>query len=225
VIDQTRERFLADTAEHVLAVIRDDGLYKHLRFKQPDTITYYYDLVTWPGYLTITGDCGTFVFSRVEDMLDFFLPEGKEPQVNPRYWSEKLQAPDPQAATRYSEEVLRQHLHEWAQSRSHDLTTSERQRLQEAVNENVLAWAHDEHEAHCRLQEFEHDGLRIHDSWDWLLRDWDFRYLWCCYAIVYGIKQYRETVSAPAPPPSSTVGSWWRRFRKEQRSCAKTTVR
>ena len=39
-----------------MSIERDDGLYRHLRFKSSGTNTYYFDLVTWPGYLTVTGD-------------------------------------------------------------------------------------------------------------------------------------------------------------------------
>jgi hypothetical protein len=49
----------------------------------------------------------------------------------------------------------------------------------------------DEHEAHRRLSDFEHAGLRINDSWEWDLREYDFRFLWCCWAIVWGIERYR----------------------------------
>ncbi|STU51511.1 Uncharacterised protein [Klebsiella pneumoniae] len=65
-------RFLIDTAFHRLEIIRDDGLYRHLRMQQPETSCYYYDVITWPGYLTVTGDMGTWTFSRIADMFDFF---------------------------------------------------------------------------------------------------------------------------------------------------------
>ncbi|MFY3739344.1 hypothetical protein ACOS9E_25265, partial [Escherichia coli] len=55
----TSTRFLLDTAFHRLEIIRDDGFYRHLRMKQPGTSCYYFDIITWPGYLTVTGDMGT----------------------------------------------------------------------------------------------------------------------------------------------------------------------
>ncbi|MCS3433673.1 hypothetical protein [Klebsiella sp. BIGb0407] len=86
----TDTRFLLDTANHRLEIIRDDGLYRHLRMKEPDTSCYYYDVVTWPGYLTVTGDMGTWTFSRIADMFRFF--GGWEGGINTCYWSEKLEA-------------------------------------------------------------------------------------------------------------------------------------
>ena len=54
----SRERFAKDTATHAMTILRDDGLYRHLRFKRPNTSSYYFDIITWPGYLAITGDMG-----------------------------------------------------------------------------------------------------------------------------------------------------------------------
>lgn len=77
--------FNGNTAEHVMSVLHDDGLYRHLRFSKPGTSIYRFDLITWPGYLTITGDLGTYTFARLEDMLDFFTG-----YINSGYWAEKL---------------------------------------------------------------------------------------------------------------------------------------
>lgn len=82
----TSSRFLVDTAFHRLEIIRDDGLYRHLRMKQPGTSCYYFDVITWPGYLTVTGDMGTWTFSRIADMFDFFGPW--QDGINTGYWSE-----------------------------------------------------------------------------------------------------------------------------------------
>lgn len=73
-------RFLIDTAFHRLEIIRDDGLYRHLRMQQPGNSCYYYDVITWPGYLTVTGDMGTWTFSRIADMFDFLVP-GREESI------------------------------------------------------------------------------------------------------------------------------------------------
>ncbi|MEE9647956.1 hypothetical protein [Enterobacter soli] len=83
-------RVLVDTAHHRLAIIRDDGVYRHLRMKEPGSSCYYYDIITWPGYLTVTGDMGTWTFSRINDMFNFF--GGWTGEINTGYWSEKLEA-------------------------------------------------------------------------------------------------------------------------------------
>ena len=83
-------RVLIDTAHHRLEILRDDGVYRHLRMQQPGTSFYYYDIITWPGYLTVTGDMGTWTFSRTFDMFRFF--GGWTGEINTGYWSEKLEA-------------------------------------------------------------------------------------------------------------------------------------
>jgi hypothetical protein len=66
-----KEQFLRDVSEHVLTVLRDDGADRHLRFRKPGTGCYGFDLLTWPGHLLITGDCGSYPRCRgfVHDQL------------------------------------------------------------------------------------------------------------------------------------------------------------
>lgn len=85
----TREQFLEDVKDHRLTIIKDDGLYRHLRFKQPGTSNMFFDIVTWPGYLAYTGDMGSFVFTRIEDMLGFFRSKRGELGINTGYWGRR----------------------------------------------------------------------------------------------------------------------------------------
>lgn len=94
-IDDARKRFLKTVEGHQMTSLQECGLHRHFRFRNPQKSAYWFDLITWPGFLCVTGDCGSYVFSRVEDMFAFFReeqnPEG-ELQINPDYWSEKLEA-------------------------------------------------------------------------------------------------------------------------------------
>ncbi len=60
----TLERFLGDVKGHVFEIKNDDGLYRNITVKKPDSSIYGYKITTWPGYLCISGDMGTYVFSR-----------------------------------------------------------------------------------------------------------------------------------------------------------------
>ena len=90
----TEQMFLDDVKNHQISIIKDDGLHRFIRFKRPDSTSYWFDLITWPGFLCISGDCGTYVFSRTEDMFDFFkMRDGdfnkkkdRLLNINPRYW-------------------------------------------------------------------------------------------------------------------------------------------
>jgi hypothetical protein len=104
--DCTQERFLRDIEGHAMVILRDDGVHRHVRFKRPDTSCYYFDLITWPGYLCYTGDMGTFVFRRLEDMFAFFghdrkchASRGRTLAINLGYWGEKLVAVDANGAS------------------------------------------------------------------------------------------------------------------------------
>lgn len=84
----TMERFLDDVAKHEMTVLADQGNVRHLSFRAPGTVIQHFNLTTWPNHLCVSGDMGTYVFSRLEDMFDFF----RENKINPGYWHEKLKA-------------------------------------------------------------------------------------------------------------------------------------
>lgn len=202
-VAQSRERFARETATHEMTVLRDDGLYRHLRFQRPDSSYYWFDIITWPGVLTISGDCGCFVFSRIKDMFAFFGDGGSSGGfaderygINPHYWGEKLRAPKQDATRTYSFEVYEALVGEWLADEFEQLDDDEHEALREAVQEQLLddpfgEAYHDEAEAHRRLRDFEHNGRRLRDTWEWDLREYDWQFLWCCWAIVWGIDQYR----------------------------------
>lgn len=105
LVTDIRERFTAETTKHQLAVLHDDGLYRHLRFKAPGSGFYWFDLVTWPGYLSFGGDMDGYVFSRVPDMFTFFRDQRNG--INPHYWAEKVTDGRDRTKT-YSEDRFRQ---------------------------------------------------------------------------------------------------------------------
>jgi len=92
----TADRFLKEAAGHQTEILRDDGVYRHVRFQRPGTMCMHFDLITWPGYLCYTGDMGTYVFTRLRDMFDFFRRSYRENQFNIdlHYWAEKVEAGD-----------------------------------------------------------------------------------------------------------------------------------
>lgn len=191
---EVRERFEGDTRDHRMYVYRDDGLYRHLRFRSPKTWAYGYDLVTWPGHLAITGDVGDYVFARVADMFEFFASDSG--RINPQYWAEKITNRDAAKATRrFEPDRVRPRIMEWFEdSHADELTYSEGVRLLGAMEEQIFSWGTEDPDATAhRLREFEHDGIEIYEPWDFDFTDWDWTYLWSCWAIVQGIAQYDWT--------------------------------
>jgi hypothetical protein len=186
------ERFAENTSEHELTVLRDDGLYRHLRFQKPGTSIYYFDLVTWPGYLAIVGDAGDYLFRRTQDMFEFFSSESD--RINPRYWSEKLQGPGYDLAREYSHDALRTRVLEWGRQHCEEWGDGEMvytSLLAGALEREILAdYTHSEEAGRAWLAELE-EVVGDLETWEWDLREFDGRFLWCCWAIVWGIEQYR----------------------------------
>lgn len=208
----TEERFLSDVAEHQMHIIRDDGVHRHIMFKKPETGCMHFQLITWPGYLCYTGDMGTYVFSRLDDMFEFFRTDakywqrndGRKLHINPGYWSEKIQAEDRAGVKVYSADKFRECIgellknHEEFEAEKHsrryeaDSEFVPDQELREAIEEEVLSYADEgEREARCAANEFQWKGEQFFtDFWEFDLRDYTYRFIWCCYAMTWGIQQY-----------------------------------
>lgn len=200
---ESHERFLADVTDpgHQLAVLHDDGLYRHLRFKRPGTGMYWFDLITWPGVLTLSSDMGHYVFSRTRDMFEFFTASD---YINPGYWQEKCTAQDVHSPIkRFSEERLKTQVMEHYQQRRDDFTDATQPALWRAIAEELLENDEivDGQSAMSALNRFRfarpnYDQnmvvVEFHDTWDWDLTDFSPQFLWCCHAIRWGIEQYRK---------------------------------
>lgn len=184
-----------------MTVLKDDGLYRHLRFKKAGTSFYWFDIVTWPQNLMIRGDMGSFAFSRIEDMFEFFRDSGQD--INPGYWSEKLTAPDPRDAQSYSEDKFRicvkQAYDDYVEARGQDdPDVWQRIELEILDSEDCC----DESAARDLMLHFDRQVGRYDcspgffgDAWEWDLRDWKYQFLWCCYAIQHAISSYDKRVT------------------------------
>lgn len=111
------ESFSKYTQNHELTVLKDDGLYRHLRMAEPGTRAWSWDIITWPGYLTIVGDVANgYTFTRIEDMFAFFsTPENERstftdgaPRLDLRYWAEKVVGPASAHVKEYSRTTFAQ---------------------------------------------------------------------------------------------------------------------
>jgi len=209
-------RFLRDVSEHEMEVIRDDGLYRHIRFKKPGSSCMHFDLITWPGYLCYTGDMGSFVFSRLRDMFEFFrtdrehmsLREGEALAINPQYWGEKLRAVDRSGDggkfLEFSEEKFNRavvgDLVRWIRSNAHKTIKEERRDLWEAVMDEVVGADSDigGYRKQCAANDFstrvnERCGdFYFQDFWDNDVTDYSHSFIWCCYALAWGVAKYDE---------------------------------
>jgi hypothetical protein len=195
----TETQFLSGVKNHVMIVIRDDGIHRHIRFKDPETSCYHFDLITWPGYLCYTGDMGTYVFQRLTDMFEFFRTNrecknrnGEKLYVNLSYWGEKLQSVDRGDGYRnFSDEKFRENVMSWIEDRG--LNGKLGHGLRDELESEVLSCA--EHggrdEAYGAAANFKYNDKEIFtDFWEVDSDDYSHRFLWCCFALAWGIEQY-----------------------------------
>jgi hypothetical protein len=68
-----------DLKNHQVHIKKSDGLYTHYRCRQQDLWCYGFDIITWPGSFCITGDMGTYIFQRTENMMDFMTSACRSP--------------------------------------------------------------------------------------------------------------------------------------------------
>ena len=207
----TEARFLEDVKDHKMTVIKDDGVHRHIRFKDPDTSCMHFDLITWPGYLCYTGDMGTYVFTRLRDMFEFFRTDreyaqrrGKKLAINPGYWGEKLEAVDKHDGFRkFSEDEfdrqIRRLFVEWLRYHRDDTSKDERRELLEAIESEVLGADGDSggYRKQCAANDFGHQvNQRVYfcfqDFWEINVEEYSQRFMWCCYALAWGIQQYDD---------------------------------
>jgi len=183
-------------------IIKDDGVHRFVRFRRPESITYWFDLITWPGHLCISGDCGTYVFSRLQDMFEFFRnEEGKPLGINPGYWGEKLKSIGTNAGYReFDEERFRERVTDHFNGYWEDTDYPEaKKECWEEIKDTVLSAACDgEHYAYHAVHDFyfRYGGemkkrFQFDDFFDGGgTKRCTFHYIWCLYAIVWGIREY-----------------------------------
>lgn len=192
----TREKFEKDIAGHAMTVLRDDGVYRHLRCMGKEGSIHWFEVLTWHGRLCITGDMGTFVFNRLDDMFEFF--RRGDGDINAGYWAEKVDALDRHGSlTHWSERLWREAVADVLAEVKPRLTKKEWKALREAVDDEVVF--DDEDRAVESAHDFKFDGRQIfYDMWEHNCQEWSPRFIWCLYAIVWTIQQYdqRKAVAA-----------------------------
>lgn len=181
--------FARETAGHEMTVLHDDGLYRHLRFMTPSYGSIYsYDLITWPGCLTIRGDIAdAYTFVRLADMFQFFRADNG--RINLDYWSEKLDGDRDRVQT-YDLDSFEQQVKEHVVQAIRD--GSAPRGLGAEITREIFQWGDITHEDGARkeLESFEYEGWRFEDAWEWNFRDWHPGFLRACHAIVDGIARY-----------------------------------
>lgn len=200
------ERFPMDVEKHEMQILLNMPA-RHtvqLSFSDGGSFLHAFQINTGPGWLMYRGDMGCFVFERTDDMVSWFLGSSRP---NPSYWSQKVSALDASShepgLREFSFHVLRKSL--YALVVDYDLPPQGEEAFVAALEADVLDGVTDYNEAVIRLTEFsllwtsepdadgeiEQRNLEIDDPWEIDMRDWDYRFIWACHAIHWGLTKYR----------------------------------
>jgi len=196
----TQESFLRDVKDHELIIIKDSGIDRHIRLKAHDSMCAYFDLITWKGHLCYTGDMGSYLFSRTEDMFKFFRSDKENEIPNFNYWAEKVLASDKNSGIKeYSQEVFEQYIKEWRLDHVREMFSSNtgdkqlRRKFWETVQSEILNKEYEQEYSARQLIEdwnYYHKEDQYGDFWETDLMDWTYRYKWACWAIQWAIREY-----------------------------------
>lgn len=204
-----KERFARDIRLHAMEIMHDDGIYRHLVFRRPNSLSLSFSLTTTPGRLVYAGDMGCYVFERVRDMFSFFRGD-REPNFG--YWHEKLVAIDRHGSMEHDVDAFRLNLEEYE---TDHLTEAQKEEVKEFIETVVCTFGEDgPPAAYKEVYEFsltedlprpltEVDRILLQTTrksrrqffQDFFERSdmiYTLQYEWACHAIQYGIRMYDE---------------------------------
>ena len=200
----SQDEFTRDVSDFTMETLREDGLYRHLRFRMKSGGFRWFDIVTWPYRLVITGDCETFTFTRLTDMFEFFRSSSR---INPGYWQEKIIDGRERARSfdwdRFRTEAQAEFDQATEDEPDAEMRTAAREDLENALDEaDPDKWG-----AVQLLREYAYRpnfDEPIYFQFDLYEgpsdgEDWDFHYIWCCRAIAWAIEQYDKSKITEAP--------------------------
>lgn len=192
--------FFKTVKNHEVSILLTQGVHRHISVRRSDTRNMSFQITTWPYYLCVSGDMGTYTFSHMYDMFDFFrCAELEGPlYINPDYWAEKCVAECPHSPIKsYSPNAFEAYVKDYLSSyHSHDGNILDP--LKEEVDDLISYHKDDEFEAVIAIRNasLTNDGIPI----DWSdfnmdrCKEFSYRYLWCLYAIVWTITKLETSL-------------------------------
>ncbi|WP_458089313.1 hypothetical protein [Streptomyces malaysiensis] len=192
------QRFARETANHQMTVLLDQGLYRHLRFANPESGLYWYEITTTPGQLVFSGDGESFVFRLAPDMFEMFRRSAESGGINATYWAEKCKTGN---AKSYSRERFEEYV--WKQvADAEQYYKALRDNVREEIFNDPVYDVDHESAALIVVLGYEYrwdvkpnalgnrDSFRFKYVHEWELKDFDWWFLFACYAISDAIVQY-----------------------------------
>ena len=184
--------FAKDVENHSMTVELDNGVHRSLYFGKGRDSCQHFRINTWPGHLCISGDMGTYVFERLDDMFEFFRGD----RVNLHYWSEKVQSQSVfgEGVMEYKPEVLLGTIRDYISGQS--------QEVQDEVLEELSPYISSDYGAQEAFRQiYEYSGPVnfsdfTSDISSGCYQDYTVHYQWCCEAIRWAVEMYDAETSS-----------------------------
>ncbi|KYK14220.1 MULTISPECIES: hypothetical protein [Streptomyces] len=185
------QRFARDTASHRMHVLHEDGLYRHLRFRNPDADGRApFDLITWPYNLVVkSGWTFHFDIDATPDMFVLFRRTAFPGEINPGYWAEKVRA-GREEIEGFDPNLFEQQVKRYV---VHSIRDGEAPRgIGAEVTREIFEMGDifDERSAWQALADFRYEGWDFGDLSEWDFTDYTPGFLHSCRAIRRGIDLY-----------------------------------
>lgn len=200
---EARAKFAHDVRYHRMRVLNDTGVHRHLKFRSPRSGVHWFELITWPGSLTVGGDMGSYTFSRLTDMFEFF--RRSDGGINPQYWAEKLDAVDKNGKVHdfdrsHARALLADMVEDWSPAAKAEVFSDVGRELDDCGMDTSRFLQACERFEFTDYEEYPPKKYKFHDVWEWCEGSeiYTYRFLWCLRAIVWGIAQYDKAKAATA---------------------------
>lgn len=191
---------------HTATITLDMGNHRQIQCAIKDQCEYHFEVTTWPNHLAITGDMGAFVFSRIPDMFEFCRAAGHP--IDHGYWASKLVSQDRNGgATQYSPTLFKAGVTARIEDyiAANNLNKSQERVLWLDIKNEVMNNCDTQEEAiHAALNFLYHEDNPLESITESSFEEYTPRYLWCCDAIQWAIKQYD---AAKADQVTLTIGN------------------
>jgi hypothetical protein len=199
--DEIYKIFLKEVSNHKLEVKLDSEVYRHLVFSNNGSSIFKFEIITTPGLLTIHGDMGTWSYSRLNDMFEFF--RDKEDKINLSYYAEKLKMGSDWDYKNYMDydgdlfkenmlKYINDYFNELDDDEQNGFSLSKEERKAEVLEDLGFVDFDNQHEAFSYV----YNGFRIPfdfcDISTSFYSKYNYHYIWCLFAIVWGINRYDE---------------------------------
>lgn len=203
--------------DYKMTVISDDGdVTRCLHFAHENRGDGHFVITTWPGCLAISGDMGSYMFTRINDMVNFFSGDN----INYSYWEEKCSSSSENGGIKkFDTDLFKKEMiaikaqltvdliDEYGVDLD-DLNEDEKEKFEDAksdINDAFLMLedVEDEHSAIAFARDLDTDDLGL-DSCDLPHPEsYTFRYLFACNAINFACNTYLKQNMENSPQQSS----------------------